>query len=318
MGAHRSIASPHAARAPGRARLRTSPCALPASLTVSLGVAFTFACVPAQALQPMADEALSSVHGQDGLAFNLSGFSLSGPLTLTYTSPDGSSLSLGNISLSRSDDANSTFSDPYTLKVLSRGNGLADVIQLNEPANTNGLLKWQLAADLSVTANGSTFGAGTLQVNDLISRGGSVTLTTPSTPNTDGFAFGIGLRLDVGSIKLLPRGASDTSEQFALTGIHLGAADASGNLLGAPWMLADATNQPGILNAQTDPNTGVSYLHVGIGWPTTAAGAPIASLQIDNVSFASAAVPGGQMDLGASRIGTMQIQYLDVRLRAGQ
>jgi hypothetical protein len=312
MGAHGSPASLHAARVAARLPARAAW----APLAISLGL--TLVAAPAQALQPMADDALETVSGQDGLAFNLSGFSLSGPLTLTYTSPDGSSLSLGNISLSRSDDPSSTFSDPYTLNIVSRGNGLADVIQLNEPANTNGLLKWQLAADLSITANGSTFSAGTLQVNDLVSRGGSLSLTPPAMANTEGFAFGLGLRLDIGSVKLLPRGAGDTSEQFALSGVHLGAADASGNLLGTPWMLADATNQPGILNAQTDPNTGVSYLHLGIGWPTTAAGAPIASLQIDNVSFASAAVPGGQMDLGASRIGTMQIQYLDVRLRAGQ
>jgi hypothetical protein len=280
------------------------------------------ASLAAHAMQPLADGDLASVNARDGLAFNLSGFSLSGPLTLTYTSPDGSSLSLSNLSLSRSDDPDNTFTDPYTLKVLGRTGGLPDVIQLTEPANVNGLLKWQIAADLTTTSkdtsgNDVSFHAGTLQLTDLVSRGASLTLTPPAAAGVEGFAFGLGLRLDIGSVKLLPRGTADTSEQFALTGVHLGAADSSGNFLGTPWMLADATNQPGILNAETGAD-GVSYLHLGIGWPTTAAGAPTASLVIDNVSFASSTLPGGQMDLGASRIGTMQIQYVDIKLRAGQ
>jgi hypothetical protein len=286
------------------------------------GLALAFAGSAALAMQPMADGDLAGVNARDGLAFNLSGFSLSGPLTLTYTSPDGSSLSLSNLSLSRSDDPDNTFADPYTLKVLARGNGLPDVIQLTEPANVNGLLKWQVAADLTTVSkdaggNDLTFHAGTLQLTDLVSRSGSLTLTPPSTPGVEGFAFGLGLRLDIGSVRLLPRGTADLSEQFALTGVHLGAADSDGNLLGAPWLLADATKQPGILNAETDAG-GTSYLHLGIGWPTTAEGAPIAGLVIDNVSFASSALPGGQMDLGMSRIGTMQIQYMDIKLRAGQ
>src|SRR2546427_1468523 len=103
----------------------------------------------AAAMQPLPDAELAAVRGSDGLAFNLQNFSLAGPLTLTYTMPGpaGANLWLSNLSLSRSDDPAATFSDPYQLKVVARGNGLADVIRLSEPANANGALKWQVAAD---------------------------------------------------------------------------------------------------------------------------------------------------------------------------
>ncbi|MEW6703422.1 MAG: hypothetical protein AB1430_01050 [Pseudomonadota bacterium] len=267
-------------------------------------------------MQAMADDELAGVSGSDGLAFNLVGFSLQGPLTLTYTSPDGASLGLSNLSLSRSDDPAATFSDPYRLRVLSRGNGLADVIALTGPANANGLLKWQFAADWNVVANGIDHQGGALMISDLVSRNASLTLTTPAGSGVEGVAFGLGLDLQIGQLLLRPRGRGVETEQLGFSGIRLGAAAEDGTLLGTPWHLADATHQPGIFNAVTDAN-GVSSLHLGIGWPTGSSGAPIGSLVIDNIAFRSDALPGGQLDLGSSRIGTMQVQYLDVKLRGG-
>lgn len=287
---------------------------LPLALT-GLAIGFAAPCMSA-ALKPLNDEELSDVRGADGLAFNLSGFSLQGPLTVTYTAPDGASLSLGNLSLSRSDDPTATFSDPYTLNVVARA-GLPDAIELREPANTNGLLKWQFAADWSVTANGTVFDGGALLVNDWVSKGATLTLAPPTTSGVEGIGFGLALNLDIGGVAWQPRGRSDATQQLLFSGVHLHAAAADGTLLATPWLLADATNQPGIINAETDAQ-GNSYLHLGIGWPTTSAGAPIAGLQIDNIAFKSAELPGGQMDLGSSRIGTMQLQYMDIRLRPGQ
>jgi hypothetical protein len=277
-------------------------------------------------MQSLSDEELSSIRGA-GLAFNLKDFSLSGGITLTYTmpGPSGASLWLGNLSLSRSDDPDATFSDPYTLRVLPRGNGLADVIRLTEPANANGLLKWQFAADWGVNADGIDFQGGALVIKDLVTRGGSLTLTTPATPGVEGIAFGLALQADIGHLLLRPRGRDDVgaadpasvTEQLRFSGIKLGAASQSGALLGAPWAIADATTQPGLFNAVTDA-AGNSYLHLGIGWPTTAAGAPIGGLAIDSIVFTSASLPGGgQLDLGSSRVGTMQIQFLDVKLKPG-
>ena len=270
----------------------------------------------ATGMQALDDAELADVRGANGVAFNLVNFSLSGPLTLTYTSPNGSSLSLSNLALSRSDDPAATFTDPYTLKLLTRSDGLADVIRLAEPLNANGLLKWQFAADWAVQADGIDHQGGALVINDLVSRAGSLSLSTPATPGVEGIAFGLGLNLEIGDLLLRPRGRTDSTEQLQLHGIRLGAAAEDGTLLGTPWMLADVTNQPGILNAVTDPD-GKSYLHIGIGWPTSAAGAPLAGLVIDNITFRSDTLPGGQLDLGSSRIGTMQLQFLDVKFRPG-
>ena len=264
-------------------------------------------------MQPLADDELAAVRGADGLAFNLSNFSLSGPLTLSYTMPGGgASLSLSNLSLSRSDDASATFSDPYQLKVLRR-DGLAEVIRLAEPQNASGLLKWQFAADWRVDADGIGHDGGALVLQDVVTRGGSLTLTTPSTQAVEGIAFGFALNLEIGQLRVMPRGRDNASEQLQISGLRLGAASQSGTLLGTPWALADATNQPGLFNAQTDAG-GSSYLHLQIGWPTGGTNAPLGGLQIDNISFKSDA---GVMDLGSSRIGTMQIQFMDVKLRAG-
>lgn len=299
------------------------------SLARLAGVAaVVLAAAQAQAagMTPLADTELSGVNGSDGLAFNLRNFSLNGPLTLTYTMPgsSGHNLWLGNLSLSRSDDLTSTFTDPYTLRVLNRGGGLADVIRLTEPANLDGLLKWQFAADWGVNANGIDFQGGALVIKDLVSRSGMVTLTTPATPGVEGIAFGLATHVEIGDLLIRPRGRGDVNdanapgvtEQLRLSGIRLGAADENGVFLSSPWVIADATTQPGIFNAVTDAS-GNSYLHLGIGWPTGPGGAPIGGLVVDSIVFKSDTLPGGQMDLGSSRIGTIQLQYLDVKFKAG-
>jgi hypothetical protein len=267
-----------------------------------------------KALMELEDEALSQVSGQDGLAFNLRGFAMGGPLTLTYTSPDEGNPSLwfGNLYLSRSDDVNATFSDPYRLNIYSRP-GMADVIELSNPLNTNSLLKWQFAADFGVNANGTAFNAGTLILQDLVFQGGGLSITTPADANVQGVAFGLALHVDIGNLIIRPRARDDISvanpdtvaEQLSISGIHLGGAN------GGTWALADVTTQPGIFNAITE--NGQSYLHLGIDWSSSPNGAPVGSLLIDNISFKSDVT--GNLNLGSSRINTIQLQYLDVKFR---
>ncbi|WP_235835057.1 hypothetical protein [Piscinibacter terrae] len=307
-------------------RLQSPQAALASRAVICAMLAALAFAARAGDMKPLNDEEMSGVRGSDGLAFNLRDFSLTGPLTLTYTSPGPSptKLWLGNFSLSRSDDPSATFSDPYTLRVVSRGAGLADMIRLTEPANLNGVLKWQFAADWGTSANGIDFNGGALLVQDLVTRGGSLSLTTPATPGVEGIAFGLALQADIGNLIIRPRGRDDitqadpatVTEQLRFSGIKLGAADASGVMLNTPWAIADATTQPGIFNAITDAS-GNSFLHIGIGWPTTAAGASIGGMSIDSIVFKSDTLPGGQMDLGSSRIGTIQLQYLDVKLKPG-
>ena len=84
-------------------------------------------------------------------------------------------------------------------------------------------------------------------------------------------------------------------------------------------MLADLDKHPGLINPETDA-TG-SYLHVQIGWPTTSDPVPAGALSIQNITFTTAGTNGaaaGVTSLGSASIASMQINYLDIKLRTGQ
>jgi len=276
------------------------------------------------------DDELAAVRGADGIAFNLSNFSLTSsadnPLTLTYLSPGGSSLTLSRLDLKRTDDPD-PFADPYTLDIVARP-GLSDMIALAFPLNAAGNQKWSLTADfshcgaVSLSDNscvGTNFIGGTLQMTDLTMKGGGLTIAPTAVPNTEGIAFGLGTQLDIGKLAVYSRGrdasdAVDTSDFLAFSNIHL--ADAT---TGGAWMLADVTKQPGLFNAVTDSSG--SYLHLQIGWPTTTDPVPAAALGIGDISFSNTAIPGGPATVtsfGTSSIASMQINYLDIRLRTGR
>jgi hypothetical protein len=118
-------------------------------------------------------------------------------------------------------------------------------------------------------------------------------------------------RMEIGSLALQPNGRFDASEALVLSDVRIGAATADGSAPVAPWRLADVTSQAGIFNARTD-EAGNSHLHIGIGWPEAGAAAAAGTLQIGNISFRSDA---GNVDLGSSRIGSIQLQYLDIKFR---
>jgi len=279
-------------------------------------------------LRALADDELSGVRGADGIAFNLNNFSLvssaTSGLSLTYLSPTGSALTLSRLDLARTDDADA-FADPYQLTLVARA-GRPDMIDLEFPLNTLGAQKWSLTADFANcdgysagACTGSNFLGGTLQVSGLTMKGGGLTIATPALANTQGIAFGLSTQLDIASLAVYSRGRSagaaadslDASDALTLTGIHL--VDAS---TGGVWKLADLAAHPGLLNAQTDALG--SYLHLQIGWPTTTDPVPTAALRIDNLSFTSTvAGVSSTTNLGASSIASLQINYLDVKLRTG-
>lgn len=275
--------------------------------------------VSAQGLQPLSDDALSTVQGRDGLSFDLSNFSMSGDARLTYYAPSPSTASawISNMAASRSDDPANEFGDPYRFDIVRRGPGQSDVITLTRPENANGAKRWQSAFDWGVDADGISFAGGSVVVRDATFYGGGMQWTTPNTG--DGIAFGTALRMDIGNLLLRPRGRGDVTqaepagvtEQMHVRGLRVGAVDSAGNFLNTPWRIADVTSQPGIINAVTD-TAGNSRVHIGIDWPD-ANGAALGGLQIDNLAFRSDVT--GNVDLGASRIGSMQIQYLDIKLR---
>lgn len=279
------------------------------------------------AMTPLADADLQAVRGA-GIAFNLKDFSLSGDIALTYEGRDGQYIALKKLSVSRSDDLAATFSDPYTMTVSSRA-GLPDVVRWTDPLNVKGLLKWQFATDWSIGTSAGVFEGGSLVVQDLQSRGSHFSVTSPSVAGQEGIVWGSGVRMDIGSVLIRPRGRDDVSNadapgathQLRLQGIHISDVDGV-----SPWVLADVTAQPGIFNAVTE--NGQSFLHLGIGWNTdpyteTRAG----KVEIDNITFRNdqatyvnpmTGLAANTLNLGASSIGSMQIQYLDMKLHAGR
>jgi hypothetical protein len=272
--------------------------------------AIVLLCVPAwaSALEPLPDSALAKVAGRDGMSFNLSNFAMSGNAELRYYAPDGGSLGIGNLAASRSDNVDAPFADPYRLDIVSGGPGRADIINIAFPQNAAGREVWQVAFDFGVNANGFDVKNGSVILKDLVYYGGGLQWSTPRVG--DGLAFGLAARFDLGSLTLAPNGRDATGEALVLSNVKIGAATADGSAPTAPWRIADVTNQAGIFNARTD-DAGKSSLHLGIGWPDAGQAAPSGTLQIGNISFRSDA--GANMDLGSSRIGAIQLQYLDIR-----
>ena len=318
-----------------RAALRADALAgafIGAIASAALAPAGAGAAVPpeaaAHAMQALQDDELAAVRGADGIAFNLQNFSLTSsltnPLSLTYLSPNGGSMTLSDIDLSRTDDPDQ-FADPYQLSLQSRPN-LPDVIAIDFPLNAAGNQAWSLTADFAncdaVTAGactGTSFLGGTLQVQGLTMKGGGLYVSPTTLADTEGIAFGLGTELDIASLSLYSRGRDasgniDKSDALTITGIHL--ADAS---TGGAWMLADLNTHPGLINAETDA-TG-SYLHVQVGWPTTSDPVPAAALTIQNITFTTAGLNGAApsvTNIGGASIASLQINYLDIKLRTGQ
>lgn len=268
-------------------------------------------CGPVLAMEALGDAALSAVRGRDGVSFDLNGFAMSGDVRVTYTAPNGASIYKENMSASRSDSADA-FADPYKMDIITSQFGLADTIRFAFPKNVNGEQRWQYAYDWGVNANGMASQNGAVVVSDMVFYGGGLQFSTPQV--NDGIAWGAALRVDIGQIALRPYGRADASEQMAFSNVKLGAVDGNGNFTGQPWELANVASQPGVLNALNDESG--PRLHLGIDWPDGRYGngsAPAGGLAIGNISFSSP--NGGAVDLGSSRIGSMQIQYLDIKFR---
>jgi hypothetical protein len=269
-------------------------------------------CVPAAAgaLEPLPDSALAKVAGRDGMSFNLSNFAMSGNAELRYYTPGGDSVGIGNLAASRSDNTDAPFADPYRLDVVPGGAGRADMINIAFPQNATGREIWQIAYDFGVNAGGFDVKNGSVILKDLVYYGGGLQWSTPVVG--DGLAFGLATRIELGSLTLAPNGRDATNEAMVLSSVKIGAATSDGSAPTAPWRIADVTSQAGIFNARTDA-AGNSSLHIGVGWPDAGQAAPSGTLQIGNISFRSDA--GVNMDLGSSRIGSIQLQYLDIKFR---
>jgi hypothetical protein len=282
------------------------------SLILALSLALPGA---AFALEPLSDSALSKIGGRDGMSFNLSNFAMSGNTVLRYHTPgDRGSIGIGSLAASRSDNADAPFADPYRLDVISGGAGRADIVNIAMPQNLLGREAWQIAFDFDVEDQGFVVRGGSVILKDLVYYGGGIQWSTPAAG--DGLAFGLSTRMEIGSLALQPNGRAATGEAMVLSNVRIGAATEDGSAPVAPWRLADVRAQAGIFNVRTD-DAGNARLHIGIDWPEAGASAAAGTLQIGNIGFRSDAPNnlGASVDLGSSRIGSIQLQYLDIKFR---
>jgi hypothetical protein len=257
-------------------------------------------CAPVYAtnVQPLDDAALSDVRGGDGVSFAINLNANIGSVTIGSTDTDGNpaTLSQNNVIV--------TGTIASTLDLTAGAAGTPSYINWVFPsiAGANNL---QFGYDLLVNANGSSFGTS-VQLQNL-AFGGSSMQMTPYI-NT-GITFGLGLNLQIGNILLQPNGRGIAAGQMDLSGIVVSAAGSGGT---APWILADINAQPGVINVVTD-TSGNPNLQWGIGWPTTPGTAPSGSVTINNITFTT---PDGNVNLGSSSIGGMQIQYLNIKFHS--
>jgi hypothetical protein len=194
--------------------------------------------------------------------------------------------------------------------VISRGPGRADIVNIAMPQNLLGREAWQMAFDFDVEDGGIKVQGGSVVLKDLIYYGGGMQWSTPAVG--EGLAFGLSTRMEIGSLALQPNGRNAAGEAMVLSNVRIGAATEDGSAPVAPWRLADVSSQAGIFNTRTD-DAGNARLHIGINWPEAGAAAAAGTLQIGNIGFRSET--SANVDLGSSRIGSIQLQFLDIRFR---
>lgn len=268
-----------------------------AQLTVSLLLNIVSTLANAGNLQPLDDTALSDVRGRDGVSFAIKLNANIGSLTVgvTDTASNPATLNLNNVVV--------TGTVASTLDVTAGTTTTPSYVNIGFPI-IGGANNLQFGYDLLVNANGTILGTG-VQLTDVAFGGTSLQMTPYST---GGLAFGLGLNLQIGDLVLQPNGRGVNVGQMDINKIVIGAAGSNGR---SPWVLADINSQPGILNVVTDAS-GTQNLQWGIGWSTTPGTAPSGSLDISNITFTT---PTGNVNLGSSSIGSIQIQYLNVKLK---
>lgn len=249
-------------------------------------------------LRELDDTALSDVQGRDGVAFllNLNAHIGSTVLGVTDSDANPAAIVMSNLAL--------TGVIAASWKVVQGAPGMPDFVNIALPS-IDGTNTMQYAYDLGILANGRTLGTSIMFEN--MSFGGSSTQWT--TAANGGAAFGLGLNMGVDNIYLRPNGRESSVGQMNVSGVKVTGVGEAGVL--TPWVIADVANQPGFFKVGLD-DSGNSQFQMGIGWPDVKKEAPSGSLQIDNISFAT---PTGNVSLGSSSIGSMQLQYLTVKFK---
>lgn len=244
--------------------------------------------LPANAagLKVMSEEDMSREVGRDGISFATSLNMEIG--SYVFTPYDGASL--------RHDTMTAKGTILSTFDVVQGVPGMADIGEwrIPEASNTSPM---QIEYDLVISANGKTLGTS-VSYKDLVPKGSIFQWTTGPTGGVD---LGLATKLSIGQLLFSPNGRTNTAGQMEISGIKVESSDTPGS----PWVIADLKTQSGKFRL---PNDGVTSLSLGVDWPV-GADAAAGKLTIDKVAFSNGT------NLGSSSIGSMQIQYMNIKFR---
>jgi len=280
---------------------------LPPSFSWLLGavilLAGPFSLTHAAGLKIMSEEDLSKEVGRDGI-----GFATNLNLEIgsyVYTPYDGASIQHNNLI------AKGTVLT--TFDVLKNGTGIPDVAQWYFPdVSTNNPL--QIEYDLVVSTASGNLGTS-VTYKDVLPNGSAFWWAVGEKVPTEGFDVGLATNLSIGNIILSPNGRkSDYGYgQMKFDGIKI-----ESTTSGSAWVVADLKTQYGKIRFPVD--NGVTKLQIGVDWPIGNADAATGKLTIGNVAFTNVPPQGsGQpiqtTSIGSSSIGSMQIQYLNIKFK---
>lgn len=261
-----------------------------------------FSLANAAGLKILSEEDLSKEVGRDGISFATSLNMAIGSYVFTpypYT--------VGSIRL---DDLRVTGTVLTTFDLLPGANGSPDIAQWYFPmiSTTKPL---QMEYDFVVSKDKDL--GTSVMYKDFIPNGSAFQWAVGPNATTEGFDLGFATNLSIGHLILNPNGRKSPLVdygQMKLEGINIG-----GTTSGSPWFVADIKTQPAKLRFPNEP--GVT-MQLGIDWPVGTAEAATGKLSIDKVAFTTVPTsdtPSKVVDLGSSSIGSMQIQYLNIKFK---
>jgi hypothetical protein len=176
------------------------------------------------------------------------------------------------------------------------------------PQNLLGREAWQMAFDFDVQDGGITVQGGSVIVKDLVYYGGGIQWSTPIAG--DGLAFGISTRMEIGSLALQPNGRA-TAEALVLSAC---ASAPPPRMARRRRALAHGRRQqpgrhlqrPHRRSRQCAP----AHRHQLAGGRRQRGRRHAAGRE-----YRLPQRRAGNVDLGSSRIGSIQLQYLDIKFR---
>ena len=262
-------------------------------------LAVPLSLVNAAGLKVLSEEDMSREVGRDGVTFatalNLEVGSY------VFTPYDGASVQHKNLT------AKGTILSIFD--IVKNDPGKPDIGQWHIPmiATTKPL---QIEYDLVVSTTGKdsvkTDLGTSVMYKDFVPNGSVFQWTSGPTGGID---LGLATNLSIGQLIFSPNGRKDEYGQMKFDGIKV---ESSKNP-GSPWVMADLKTQSGKFRLPVE--NGVTRLQLGIDWPEGTADAATGRLSIDKVAFPNPNNIQQPIDLGSSSIGSMQIQYMNIKFR---